>query len=530
MQDAVWLPQWTTPVKIESGGRYALGLNHFHNSLEDLLIKSVTWLADSLPTFTFSCWAIGDIARREQPDNWDDFVTAFQRRESALAIGRYLWQPNDRIPGSNRVSEVVRHDPPEYDTSFSVMKSARLGAYGLYYAGSAYNLGLVEYNENGVLRLTATGERLHGILDRRYQKARAEYYHRYRGQARVPKDVLVEWGRMNDPAAIREPGNRDERDFYKNLLFRLDQPGSGDLRRETLAFFLECIDRCAATGVAFSEDVLRNINYYSAHSARSGSVQSFEVPAPFRDVHFYWNLYEGHVYFREWLSRYFQVFLDHLKYQPYGSTVEEFFAALDGELFDATLSRLLGRTELWLDGRMGALVDAVGRAPHLSDLYSEERIGVSVTKETPASAMIALFVLMMVDLWHHFRPLRPDPRYLRIMTGASHELWFDVLYRFPNLMEMPVRQFLRQMLKAYVIEQHDRIMIEKRDLRRCWFTVENGRYFFVADESQIDRPAKYSTIMAYLRDMGLIAEPEAGVRLTSEGQELFARLKREFLR
>ena len=179
---------------------------------------------------------------------------------------------------------------------------------------------------------------------------------------------------------------------------------------------------------------------------------------------------------------------------------------------------------------MGALVDAVGRAPHLSDLYSEERIGVSVTKETPASAMIALFVLMMVDLWHHFRPLRPDPRYLRIMTEASHELWFDVLYRFPNLMEMPVRQFLRQMLKAYVIEQHDRFMIEKRDLRRCWFTVENGRYFFVADESQIDRPAKYSTIMAYLRDMGLIAEPEAGVRLTSEGQGLFARLKREFLR
>jgi hypothetical protein len=84
------------------------------------------------------------------------------------------------------------------------------------------------------------------------------------------------------------------------------------------------------------------------------------------------------------------------------------------------------------------------------------------------------------------------------------------------------------MLEAHVIAQHDRIMMEKRDLRRRWFTSENNRYYFVADDSLIDRPAKYGTIMAYLLDMGLITDSEGSIQLTGEGRELFARLKREF--
>ena len=62
INEMAWLPKWTTPVKIEAGGRHPLGLNRFHNHLEDLLIKSIVWLAESLPHFTYSCWAIGDIA------------------------------------------------------------------------------------------------------------------------------------------------------------------------------------------------------------------------------------------------------------------------------------------------------------------------------------------------------------------------------------------------------------------------------------------------------------------------------------
>lgn len=527
INEMVWLPKWTTPVKIEAGGRHPLGLNRFHNHLEDLLIKSIVWLAESLPHFTYSCWAIGDIAATERPDNNADFVTAFQRRETALSIGRYLWRPTDHIPGSTRVSARVRGEETDIDTSFSVMESDRLGAFGLYYSGSAYNLGLVEYDENGIPILTSAGQPLHAILDGRYRAMGRAYYRHYRGRARVPRDVLIDWGQANDPAVIRGPDGREERDFYKNLLFRLDQQEDGDYRRASLAFFLECIERCGKMDADFSENVLRNNHYYATFRDPTGVVRRFDVPDHFRDVGFYWNIYEGHVYFRNWLTRYFQTFLDHLKYRP-GSTVEEFIYSLDADEFDSSLNRLLGGHIKWIDSSIGNIIDAVGQAPELQAPFSEDSIEVAAGKLMPPATVAAQFTLMMVDLWHHFRAIHTDQRYLSLVTSPGDDLWFEVLFHISQLPSMSVRHFLRHMLEAHIIAQHDRIMMEKRDLRRRWFTSENHRYYFVADDSLIDRPAKYGTIMAYLHDMGLITGSEGSIQLTGEGRELFARLKREF--
>ena len=81
------------------------------------------------------------------------------------------------------------------------------------------------------------------------------------------------------------------------------------------------------------------------------------------------------------------------------------------------------------------------------------------------------------------------------------------------------------MIQAYVLNQHDRIMIEKSDLRRCWFTTEQGKYFWQADVNVMWRPAKYSTIMNFLRDMNLIAlADDQQWRLTTEGKELSQKL------
>ena len=81
------------------------------------------------------------------------------------------------------------------------------------------------------------------------------------------------------------------------------------------------------------------------------------------------------------------------------------------------------------------------------------------------------------------------------------------------------------MIQGYVLNQHDRIMIEKNDLRRCWFTTEQGNYFFQADVNVIWRPAKYNTIMNFLQDMNLIEWSDSERwRLTAEGTTLSQKL------
>ena len=76
----LWQPQWTTQVRIEGGGRYPLGLNRFHDGLEDILIKGVIGAANRLHYITYCCWAIGDIEMSETCEDYAEFVDAFTRR------------------------------------------------------------------------------------------------------------------------------------------------------------------------------------------------------------------------------------------------------------------------------------------------------------------------------------------------------------------------------------------------------------------------------------------------------------------
>ena len=93
---------------------------------------------------------------------------------------------------------------------------------------------------------------------------------------------------------------------------------------------------------------------------------------------------------------------------------------------------------------------------------------------------------------------------------------------------MPVSEFLKTVLKRHIISQHDLIMIEKNDLRRCWFTTENKRNFHQADISLIWRPAKFRTIMNFLSDMKLIHNEASMVRLSAEGSAFFQNLMRGY--
>ena len=294
-------------------GPYPLGLNRFHDGLENLLIKGVIEAANRLRYVTYCCWVIGDVEISESCSEYSEFVDAFTRRENALALGLYMMDTNYGVSGSNAMSKIFNEGKKEYDCAFRLMQSNDLGAYGLYYAGTIYNWGLAEKDEKGFIRLTEAGKTIYGIVDRYYQQTQPAYYKRYKGNKIVPKKALLQWAQVNDFDNIRHSRHKQEREFHEDILFRLDKKKVGDYRRDTFAFVMECIKKCSNSNTAFDEDVLRNIHYYSSYVRGNGKIHKFEVPDHYDDVRFYWSVYEGHVYFRWWLSKYFQVFLNHLK-------------------------------------------------------------------------------------------------------------------------------------------------------------------------------------------------------------------------
>jgi hypothetical protein len=103
-----WNPFWTEEVKIENGGRYPLLLNRFHDHLEEYLIKGIVSITERLRYISYCCWIIGDIEHTMKIDKYHEYEEAFRRRESALAIGSFLLNPETKLASYNHVHKLHR--------------------------------------------------------------------------------------------------------------------------------------------------------------------------------------------------------------------------------------------------------------------------------------------------------------------------------------------------------------------------------------------------------------------------------------
>lgn len=522
-----WQPQWTTQVRIEGGGRYPLGVNKFHDGLEEILIKSIVNAANRLRYITYCCWAIGDIEKRESCREYSDFVEAFRRRENSLGLGLFIMGSEYSVPGSTVLSRIVNDGINDYNCSFDLMRSNELGAYGLYYKGTIYNLGLTESDEKGIITLTELGRELYNIAERYYAKTNPEYYRKYSGKKSVPSRILLEWGIINDFDNIRKPSCKEEREFYKTLIYRLGNKTVSDYRRDTFTFFMYCIESCTNANTNFNEDILRNINYYSEYYKDNRRIIKFSIPEYFKDVYFYWFIYEGHVYFRWWLELYFDSFLQFLKSRDNGALLNDFFLQIDQKEFNSMISYFCKKYKNYYNSQMSAIFTLFPNTSKLSHPFSEEAI-TKDESQTSSSAVIAKFLLVMVNLIRKYKDVRSDSRYQYLFTNLGSDLWFESLFHFNNIEKMPVCHFLKSVLKKYIIEQHDFIMMEKNDLRRCWFTTENKQYFFQADVSPLWRPAKYDTIINFLFDMQIIDISKDIITLSTAGKSFLKTLQRDY--
>lgn len=511
-----WEPTWTSESKIESGGRYPLGLNRFHDALEDFLIKGIVLAANRLRYFTYSCWIIGDIEANENCEKYDEFVDAFNRRENALALGLYLMKPEYGIPGSDAISKIVQDNKEDYDCTFRLMQSNDLGAYGLYYKGSIFDWGLTETSDKGIIRLTETGKELYKIHNDYLKQINPEYYINYRGRGNIPSSVLLEWAQVNDFDNIID--HHEEREFYKSILFRLNQNNSNDFRRHTLLLFLVSIDDCAQNKVVFTENILQDIHYFeNYYDNERENVYEISIPDYLKDARLYWMMYEGHAYFRGWISRFFEQFLKYLKSNDSGGTVDGFFYEVEQEQFNETIGLFSGVNDDYINGTMGEILLQLPDTSILNISTSESNITFDNEYET-TSGVLAKFVLIMGDIYKKFKFKRSKKYYQHLTGNLSEDLWFDVLFRFKDFENMKVVDLLKVLLNKHVLQQHDQIMMEKRDLRRSWFTTEGQRYFHEADLSLIWRPAKFQTIKNFLEDLKFVEYNEDILTLSEEGK------------
>lgn len=520
-----WQPFWTSDVKIESGGRYPLGLNHFHSHLDTLINRNIVYGADKLHYISFYCWAIGDINATESFKDYAEFVEHFQRRENAFSLGLYMNEHDYTVRGSDKLSIVYNQNSKEYNTSFRLMKSSPMGAYGLYYGGVIYGFGLIGINEKGIPSLTNSGNELYKFMDGIYKKT--QYWKTFKGEKTVPADVLSQFGKLNDLYCIRNQESLEERNIYRRLIFYLTSKGR-ILRRDTFMLYLHCVEECFKKDIEFDFACFWSIIYFNKCYNKQDRVTAIDLPEYLHEIQFYWKIYFGHSLFRWWVEEYFRVFLSHLKIFSEGATISEFIASIDVDDFNRTIGIFLKSKGDFFDSDIGSIIKRIDNSIDLSKSYSEYAVHYENKHET-SSSLIARMVLILICLIIRFKPHRKDKRFQDLIMNLSGDLWFgNLLIDFPEIETVRVNDFLRRVLHQYIIIQHNEIMYQKNDLRRCWFTIEQDRYYFQSDNNPLWGDGHFGTVMGYLFDMNLINYKGKAPVLTNEGKKFHEMLLKEF--
>lgn len=521
-----WNPFWTDMAKIESGGRYPLLLNRFHDHMEDLLIKGIVSTTHRLRYISNCCWAIGDIENKEKCSEYYSFVEAFRRRESALAIGYYLLKPKSSlgqypIYGTEVLRVRVTNEDIDYDCSFKILPSQELGAFGQYYKGTMQNWGLIYTDENSVIKLTDSGNELYEIMDNHYKNS--DYHKSYRGKKKVPGRALMDWGKLNEYDNIRDSHHKKERNFYKNILFHLNIKTVEDYRRDTLVSYLESIIECNNKGISFNEDVLRNIFYY--YKIKQGEKIIDINLSPFlNNAIFFWKIYEIHVYFRWWISEFFRFFLYKLNNSSEGLKLDEVFSDFNVEKFNLKINEIIGIKKDWYSLTFEEIHKSISNINKLKIDFLEERLTYSEIEDF--SHVSAYLIAMLILLLDKYKSINNDSRYLEVRMTLTDDFWFDELFRYLEGMgEVKNSDLLNNISKRFVLDKHDKRMYAKGDLRRCWFTKSGDKYIHQADTHSIWRLAKHNIIINFLFDMKLIDIKDDKIIVSDEGVELYNFLK-----
>jgi hypothetical protein len=194
------------------------------------------------------------IAKEEPPDDFQDFVNAFRRREAAMALATLAADDSASPVGvdATRKYFATGLGTGSFDCNFQVLPSNRLGGYGQYYANSLYKLRLMEGTEAGVDRVTP------GIADELarsfHQVIENTPYIRKRFflETEISKNDLVKSSEPFSLDALDESFTSDERNRLTQILFGLNELGKDKedtrVRRQTLTLLLHITSEIEKTG------------------------------------------------------------------------------------------------------------------------------------------------------------------------------------------------------------------------------------------------------------------------------------------
>jgi hypothetical protein len=539
---------WTKRVAANTSGRDPLGLSRVAFLITDFLLSGIITTTDRARYYSFYCWALWHIEREEKPKTDREFVTAFRRREAAMALATVAHNPATSPVGVLAVAPHLEkgNEVGVFNCDFKVLPSNPLGGYGQYYAGSLYHLKLYHRPENSFDCVTEgiaeeLAEAYHAAVERSpYIKKKL-----YR-EAHISAVDLEKSKEFLTLDALSNSFAATERAKLIDIFFGFSSRHADQatvLRRHTLTLLLHAIGEHERQDIypdgskpaTLDEYLLYAFYYGMLWLDEADETFPYKAPETLTFCRELWQQFCLHQFLAQAVEFLLCGVLELLSIDVLGLTSDEIVARLAQPEFTNALKELTGKT----CDRPRDLLKALGIKgvpdPATSETLQKRLLPTHALSEAQIlglsyadpQSMAAQGVLLLAVLYGKWRGVSADHAFAYVATHARQELWMGTVLPYLDSWadeSITWQVALQNIIEPFIFKQHDRIMYEKGKLDSCWLERREGRIVKIQDYDPVWRSSRHLNAVRIMRDLGLVRfGDESDLSLTARGRKILER-------
>lgn len=530
----------------ETTGRDPLGLSRVSFIVTDYLLTGIITQTDRARYYSFYCWALWHISNVDNPKRYQDFVDGFRRREAVIALATISNNPETPPVGVTAASAQLERGTADGNVNcdFRVLPSNPLGGYGQYYGGSLYQLGLTYRSEDGIDRVTegkalCLAQIFHSHIEKTPYIRKSLF-----GKTFMALDDLRKSQKRLTLDGLWEPFAKSEREELIELFFDFEGRVPNErtiLRRSTLGLILHAASEYEKAGFPSNMKELDwclvfPTYYFNVLWLSEDVARPYSCPKQFLFCRGLWKQFCVQQFLTQAIEGLLYSVLETAGAESSGLTMDaiistilqvEFFSILE-ETVNAScrkphdLLSALGIESLPDRRKSSALQEQLP----LLDPKSEARIMALEHNNPQRSASRA--ILMLSVLYGKWRGMESDAGFGYVATHAGSELWIGTSLSDLDVWlesETDWESTLQNLVSKWILDQHDRIMYEKRRLDSCWVRRAEGRIFKDQDYGPRLRSSRHYNAVSILRDLGLLEiDGDGHILLTDEGAKILEKV------
>lgn len=541
-----YLPRWTKRVATESGGRDPLGLSRVAFNLTNHLLTGIITTTERARYYSFYTWILWHIEQNENPENYNDFVDAFRRREAVMGLATLASKSQLNPVGVEQLRNQMERGQQtgEYDCDFKVLPSNSLGGYGQYYSSSIYHLKLSYVDEFSIDRVDEGG------------KALAESFHQTIQNSKYIKDQIYLQDKISDKElkqlrksftldSIKKDFADKERNQLIDIFFGDNENYLDDksrLRRQTLTIALDLVSEFNKNDVLVetkSDYILDRYLlfsiYYEVLWIDDETISTYETLANHDHCYELWKQFCLHQFITQALETLLYAVLEAVGLKITGLSLEVTVEKLTQLDFFETLENVTGTKcskpkDLLSTFGITTIPDKTfskNQQVEFSPIHVQSEAQILGLEGKNPEVATAKSVLLLVALYGKWRGMFQDNTMRAVDQTAGQEIWAKpLLGKLDTWLnkDLSWSDALTYLIEEFVLNQHNRIMYEKRKIDG-WIRRTNGMITKDQDYKPKWRASRFLNAAKIMADLNLVDINEnKEMEIIPDGQKLLKHL------